>query len=132
MRRIAIWVLTLGLLGLVPLGAIGSAHAEDAAVLAKARRTVSATGLEPRPNVFFIKGRVSPKYRKGKAFMLRSFTKRGPWTRVQTFWTNNQSQFKRRVATVPRGRKRVCYRVMVPASKGYKKSFSQVLCIIRY
>lgn len=104
-----------------------SATAEPAAPEAKDTRTVRINGVEPRPNVFFAKGRVLPAYEKKPAIMQRKVGA-ARWKTYKRFTTSAKSRFRVRIAAL-RHRGRVHYRVKVPGNKKFKNSFSAVLTI---
>lgn len=138
-HRIVAAAVALTLLGLLPV-AIGSAASASVSAAsadraepspaAQARRKIEVQGLEPKPNRFFIKGKVEPDYQKKKVFMLKKVGT-GSYKKANKFKTDKRSRFKVRVAGPPRGARKVCYRAMIPAGNGFKKSQSKALCIVR-
>lgn len=136
-HRVITAVVAFALLGLLPLSSAGPAGAADhteeqakAGAMLQARRDIAVQGLEPKPNRFFIKGKVSPAYEKKKVFILKKVGT-GSYKKANKIQTDQRSKFKVRVVGPPRGVKKVCYRAMIPAGGGFKKSQSKALCITR-
>lgn len=105
-----------------------SATAESAAGQTKEERTISIAGVEPRPNVFFAKGRVFPDYKNRRAIMQRKPRSEDRWRAWKAFRTNDRSRYRRRIAPLKRVGV-VCYRVKVPGNARFKTSYSARVCI---
>jgi len=119
-----------------PLALAAPAPAADRAARTgtseKAEREIAVAGVEPRPNTFFVKGRVvTGTYPAAELVMMRRPAGSTTWKAWRTFETDASSTFRVRVYGPPAGSRKVCYRVKAPSSKDYRTSFSQVLCIVR-
>ena len=91
---------------------------------------IVVTPREPRPDVFVLKGRVKPKYKKQEAILQRRNCGDCTWFAVETFRTDGESRFKLRVPTPgPEERRRICYRVKIPRSDAYRRAISTSNCI---
>jgi hypothetical protein len=84
---------------------------------------------EPRPDVFVLAGRVVPAYEKKPAILQRRNCGSCSWFAFERLRTDADSRFRLPVPDLEPGRKKVCYRVKVPASKGFRKALSDVHCI---
>ncbi len=91
-------------------------------------RQISIQGSEPRPNHFFIKGRVRPDYQNRAATVQRRVGRNGTWTSYHQFRTSDRSRYHQRIRAL-RQVGRVYYRVKVNASNGFAKSFSRTVFI---
>ncbi|MGH3348379.1 MAG: hypothetical protein ACRDO4_15475 [Nocardioides sp.] len=105
-----------------------SATAEPAAAQAKEERTITIHGSEPRPNVFIVKGRVSPEYANKRATVQRKLRSANTWKGWKAFRTNDNSRYRQRIAPLRR-RGVVCYRIKVKGNATYKTSYSGRVCI---
>ncbi len=105
-----------------------SATAEPATRQAKEERTITIRGAEPRPDVFFAKGRVFPEYKDRRAVMQRKLKSANRWRGWKAFTTNDRSRYRQRVAPLKRIGV-VCYRVKVKGNTRYKTSYSRRVCI---
>ena len=112
--------MSLVVIGLLTTAA-GATGAETREVIVKPR--------EPRPDVFVLAGRVRPAYEKRPAILQRRNCGSCSWFAFERFRTDADSRFRLSVPDLEPGRKKVCYRVKVPASKGFSRSFSEVHCI---
>ena len=113
--------LLLGLSVAVPAGAV-TAPREDLEIV--------VTPREPRPDVFVLKGRVKPTYKKQEAILQRRNCGECSWFAYETFETDGESRFKLRVPTPgPEERRRICYRVKIPRSDQYRRAISISNCI---
>ena len=111
-------VLALGVLG----PASGVADREDLEIV--------VTPREPDPDVFVLKGRVKPKYKKQEAILQRRNCGDCSWYAFEKFDTDGESRFKLIVPTPPpQERRRVCYRVKIPRSDQYRRAISISNCI---
>jgi hypothetical protein len=99
------------------------------AVFAAESREVIVKPREPRPDVFLLAGRVRPAYEKKPAILQRRNCGSCSWFAFDRFRTDADSRFRLLVPDLEPGRKKVCHRVKVPASKGFSRSFSEVHCI---
>ena len=97
-----------------------AATAEDRAVIAKPQ--------EPRPDVFFLAGRVRPDYRKKPVVLQRRNCPDCSWFAAERFRTDGDSRSRASVADSKEGEKKVCYRVKVPSSMRFRTSVSEVDC----
>jgi len=112
-------LLTLGLAG--PASGV-AADREDLEIV--------VTPREPRPDVFVLKGRVKPTYKKQEAVLQRRNCGDCTWYAFERFETDGESRFKLRVPTpAPQERRRVCYRVKIPRSDEYRRAISISNCI---
>jgi hypothetical protein len=98
------------------------------ATAAKEKRIINIKGIEPRPNLFIVKGRVFPAYEKKPAIMQRKLKSAKKWRTWKRFKTNGKSRYRQRIAPLQR-RGTVCYRVKVKGNKKFKNSFSARVCI---
>jgi len=121
-RRLVTVLVTVGLtpVGLPPAGS-DAANAELREVVVKPR--------EPRPDVFFLAGRVQPDYERSAAILQRRNCGDCAWFAFERFRTDAHSRFRLRVPDPETGEKLVCYRVKVAASKSFSKSYSETICI---
>ncbi len=120
------WGVVLGQAAAVPAGGATAAgmvaDREDLEIL--------VTPREPRPDVFVLKGRMKPEYRKQEAILQRRNCGTCSWFGFETFETDRESRFKLRVPTPePEERRRICYRVKVPRSDQYRRAISISNCI---
>jgi hypothetical protein len=92
-------------------------------------REVIAKPREPRPDVFFLAGRVRPAYERRPAILQRRNCGGCVWFAFDRFRTDGESRFRRPVPDLKPGQKKVCYRVKVPGSKGFEKALSETHCI---
>ena len=117
------WLVAV-LLGVVaaaaPVPALG-APAETREVIVKPR--------EPRPDVFFLAGRVKPGYERKPAILQRRNCGGCAWFGFEHFRTDGNSRFKRPVPDLRAGERKVCYRIKVPASKGFATAYSETSCL---
>ena len=109
-----------------PLAAVTTAQAEPATP--EAKRDVSIKGIEPRPNVFFAKGRVQPSYENRYAIMQRKLASENKWDNWKKFKTNGQSRYRKEIKALNRVGT-ICYRVKVKASGRFDTSYSRKVCI---
>lgn len=119
-----------------PAIAVGAADAAPATVQRadKIKREIELTGKEPKPNRFFLVGRVTPTDgKKAKAVIQRKNCKSSKcsWYGYEKFTTGKSGRFKERVAGPARGQSRVYYRVKVKATDKYTGVTSQALYIYR-
>jgi hypothetical protein len=116
--------------GLVLGTALGPAPATGhaAAGTTGAERTVGITAVEPRDDVFVIKGRVRPAYPDGQLVVQRKRPKAAHWHRWRTVETSARSRYRQRVRQLRRPGV-VCYRVRVPGDEAYADAFSAQVCI---
>ena len=128
MHRLVAVLVALAVMVATPLALSAPATAAD-----KVKREIRVQGIEPKPNKFFIKGKVETgKYPNAKLVMMRKPGGTKNWTVFKTFKTDGASKFRVRVFGPGKGSKKVCYKVKAHSSKKYKTSFSQSLCIVRY
>ncbi len=109
-----------------PLTAASTAQAEPASP--DATREISIKGIEPRNNVFFAKGRVSPSYENRYAVMQRKLKSDKKWDNWKKFKTNGKSRYRKEIKALNRVGT-VCYRVKVKASGRFETSYSGRVCI---
>jgi hypothetical protein len=105
-----------------------SATAEPAAPQAKEERTITIHPSEPRPNVFIVKGRVSPTYENKRATVQRKLRGADTWKGWKAFRTNDSSRYRQRIAPLKRLGV-VCYRIKVKGNATYTTSYSGRVCI---
>jgi len=118
-RRWLVAVL-LGVVAAAPVQALG-APAETREVIVKPR--------EPRPDVFFLAGRVKPGYERKPAILQRRNCGSCAWFGFEDFRTDGNSRFKRPVPDLRAGQRKVCYRIKVPASQGFATAYSETSCL---
>ena len=92
-------------------------------------REVIVQPREPRPDVFFLAGRVKPGYERKPAILQRRNCGGCAWFGFEHFRTDGHSRFKRPVPDLRVGEKKVCYRIKVPASKGFSTAYSEASCL---
>jgi hypothetical protein len=109
-------------------GMAGTLAAAAAARGAETREVI-VKPREPRPGVFVLAGRVRPAYEKKPAILQRRNCGGCLWFAFERFRTDGDSRFRLPVPNLKPGQKKLCYRVKVPASNGYARSFSEVNCI---
>ena len=91
---------------------------------------IVVTPREPRPDVFVLKGRVKPEYKRREAILQRRNCGDCAWYAVEKFHTDGESRFKLRIPTPsPEERRRICYRVKIPRSDKYRRAISISNCI---
>jgi hypothetical protein len=128
LTRLATLALSVLLSVLLSGGMAGTLAAADTASRAETREVI-VKPREPRPDVFVLAGRVRPAYEKKPAILQRRNCASCSWFAFERFRTDADSRFRRSVPDLEPGRKKVCYRVKVPASKGFARSVSEVHCI---
>lgn len=118
-------VVSAVLLGAGPPAALtpaaSAAPAETREVLVKPR--------EPRPDVFFLTGRVRPDYARKPAILQRRNCADCAWFAFERFRTDAHSRFKRPIPDLEADRTKVCYRVKVPGGRGFKSALSESNCL---
>ena len=130
-RRVAGIAVALVALG-GPALVAHSAEAAPAAPTAKIKRTITVSGIEPRPNRFFLKGQVSPTDGvPAKAIVQRKNCQKCGWFKYRGFTTGKSGRYKESVVGPKRGQKRAYYRIKVPATDTYTSVTSDVLYIYR-
>ena len=92
-------------------------------------REVVVTPREPRPDVFFLAGRVRPDYAKKPAILQRRNCADCTWFAFERFRTDARSRFKRSIPDLEPDRTKVCYRVKVPGGRGFEAAFSDANCL---
>jgi hypothetical protein len=92
-------------------------------------REVIVKPREPRPDVFFLAGRVKPGYERKPGILQRRNCGGCAWFGYDHFRTDGRSRFKRPVPDLEPGDKKVCYRIKVPASNGFATAFSETSCL---
>lgn len=92
------------------------------------QRTIRIRAVEPRDDVFYVKGRVLPDYPGRRAVVQRRLRSAEKWSRWRRFRTSDESRYRQRVKALERPGA-VCYRVRVRASNGYAESHSGKICI---
>lgn len=110
----------------VPLAAVGTAQAEPATP--EVKREISIKGIEPRNNVFFAKGKVTPSYENRYATMQRKLKSANKWDNWKKFKTNGQSRYRKEIKALNRVGT-ICYRVKIGASGRFETSYSGRVCI---
>lgn len=130
--RTLIAAIAFALLGLSPIALTSPATADESSVSAQAKpeRNLVVNGTEPRPNVFFLKGRVKDSnYAKRKVIVQK---KRGEnWSKYKQDRTNNKSAFRIRVFGPGRNTRKVCYRIVIPGGEQFARTTSRRLCIVK-
>ena len=92
-------------------------------------REVVVKPREPRPDVFYLVGRVRPDYALKPAVLQRRNCGDCSWFAFERFHTDERSRFKRLVPDLEPGRTKVCYRVKVPGGRGFEAAVSESNCI---
>jgi hypothetical protein len=109
------------------LGVLGTANG---AAADREDLEIVVTPREPRPDVFVLKGRVKPNYKKQEAILQRRNCGDCSWYAFEKFQTDGESRFKLAVPTPrPEERRKVCYRVKIPRSDQYRRAISISNCI---
>lgn len=123
-------LLGAGLLAAPGAGAV-PAGPGVAAGAAKEPRTISIAGKEPRPNRFFVKGRVSPVTHPAKAVVQRKncSTRSCRWFAWKTFRTGDDGRYRVRVEAPGDDQRRVYYRVHTPPTQRFKAATSKAIYI---
>ncbi|HET6877934.1 MAG TPA: hypothetical protein VFH38_10430 [Jatrophihabitans sp.] len=101
----------------------------SSSVVIKVARKVSATGKEPRPNVFFLSGRVTPSYAKKSVALMRKKCRSCAWKTYARQATSATSRYRFRLPVPSRGTH--YFRVKVPPSVSYITSYSGTWTITR-
>lgn len=131
-HRTLIAAIAFALLGLSPIALTSPATADESSVSATAKpeRNLQVRGTEPRPNVFFLKGRVKDSnYARRKVVVEK---KRGEnWTKYKQAKSNNNSAFRIRVDGPGRNTRKVCYRIVIPGGEQFARTNSQRFCIVK-
>ena len=110
--------------------AVGVAGAAASALADREDLVITVKPREPRPDVFVLKGKVEPDYRKQDAVLQRRNCGSCAWYAFERFRTDGESRFKLRVPTPgPEARKKVCYRVKIARSADYRRALSAANCI---
>lgn len=122
---------TITLVATAPLAALGTADAEQAAGQAKPERAISIKGVEPRDDVYFVKGKVTPDYEKRFAILQRKLKSENKWSNSRKFKTTDTSKYRERVYALKRPGV-VCYRVKIKGNDNFKTSYSDRVCIHSY
>lgn len=117
-------LVTIVLVGLAPLGTAGPAEA------VRPTRTIVVKAVEPKPQVFVLKGTIAPEYRKKKIVLQRRVSLKDGWRPVRVITSTKTSRFKARIFRVESSDK-TCWRVRVPRSGGFKTTKSDQRCIVR-
>ncbi|QZY30543.1 hypothetical protein [Nocardioides coralli] len=94
-------------------------------------RTVSITAVEPRDDVFLVKGKVRPHHPGGRVLVQRKRPQAAHWQKWRTVRTTDASRYRRRVRQLRRPGV-ICYRVKVPGDATYADAFSEKVCIRTY
>ena len=89
----------------------------------RATRSITIVGKEPRPNRFFISGKIRPEYDRRQVIVQRKVGKKGTYRTYKRIKTNGQSRYRAGVAELNR-RGRVYYRTKTVATKNFKVSLS--------
>lgn len=113
-------------LGATLFGGVGATAPAGAGTTEE--RTVSIRAVEPRDDVFFVKGRVRPDHPGGELFLQRKRPSGDHWRKWRTFRATEASRYRRRVQQLDRPGV-VCYRVKVPGDDTYADAFSEKICI---
>lgn len=117
-----VWaVLLAGGLVVVVTPPVQGAPAETREVVVKPR--------EPRPDVFYLAGRVRPDYALKPAVLQRRNCGDCSWFAFERFRTDARSRFRLSVPDLEPGRSKVCYRVRVPGGKGFEEAVSETNCL---
>ena len=113
-----------------PLLAVSTAAAPEAAAAqaAKEERTITVVGKEPKDGVFFINGKVEPKYPERFAILQRKLKGQQKWRNERKFRTNDRSRFHERIHPLKKTGT-VCYRVRVKGTDTFKAATSARVCI---
>lgn len=127
-NRMRLVAAAAALIATAPLAAVGTANAEGAAAAAKPERTITIKGVEPRSNVFFIKGRVKPDYKQRFAVLQRKLKSEKNWDNARKFKTTNNSTYRERISALDRSGI-VCYRVKIAGNDKFRTSYSNKVCI---
>lgn len=91
-------------------------------------RTVTIKAVEPRDDVFVVKGRVRPKYADRRVVVQRKLRRDDEWSRWRRTSTGDKSWYRERVKQLKRPGV-VCYRVRIPPSNDYPEALSERICI---
>jgi len=122
-----------GVMGVLVVGlvlALSAAGPAGAVTAPRESLEIVVTPREPRPDVFVLKGRVKPTYKKQEAILQRRNCGECTWFAYETFETDGESRFKLRVPTPePSERRRICYRVKIPRSNENRRAISISNCI---
>lgn len=127
-NRMRLVAATAALVAVAPLTAVGTAHAEQAAGVAKPERSISIKGVEPRDGVFFVKGKVQPDYEERFAILQRKLKSENRWDNVRRFRTTDESRYRERIEALNRPGV-VCYRVKIKGNDSFATSYSSRVCI---
>ncbi|CAB4724536.1 MAG: hypothetical protein F2667_11575 [Actinobacteria bacterium] len=130
-RIVSLFVALFMIAGLT--AALGSSSATAVAAKAKEDRQIEVSGKEPRPNKFFIKGRVTPTTGKTKAVVQKKncASKKCGWFNDKLVKTNDKGRFTVRVFGPARGQQKVYYRVKTSPTAKYQGATSITLVIRR-
>ncbi|HEY8300940.1 MAG TPA: hypothetical protein VIG48_03495 [Jatrophihabitans sp.] len=101
----------------------------SSSVVVKVARKVSATGKEPRPNVFFLSGGVTPSYARKTVALLRKKCRTCAWKIYARQATAATSRYRFRLPVPSRGTH--YFKVKVPPSVSFVASYSSTWTITR-
>lgn len=120
--RVVTGAVGLALVGTLNVGLAGSAEAVP--------RPVPIKGVQPRPQVFYIKGVVGADFAGQKVVIQRKTRPGAKWKKWKKDKTSKIGKYKIRIYRV-RGSAQTCYRVRVKAFGGFEKGTSRAKCVIR-
>lgn len=103
---------------LLPLGAATTAVAAE-----KDTREVAIKVTEPRDQVFVVKGKVGPTYKKRNMIIQRKLKGASTWKTYKRITTNGRSRYRARIQP-KKSPGIVYYRARVPASGTWAVSYS--------
>ncbi len=141
-HRIVAGLIALVMLALLPAAAGSSALAADGGASAakvaaasaegapKPARKITIQGKEPKPNKFFIKGKIGPVDYNGKPiFVQRKLASSKKWRAYKKIRSTDNSSYVTRVAALKRAGK-VEYRTVTQATDNFRKSTSNGKIVI--
>lgn len=99
------------------------------AVTVKVHRKVSANLVEPRHNVFFLKGRVTPSFAGRRVVLMRRTCSYCRWRELSAQRATSTSTYRFRLPLPPRGT--YYFKAMVAKDSLFLKSFSRVGSLTR-
>jgi hypothetical protein len=112
---------------LILTATMGTALVSPAEAAGKPKHDVVASGSEPTPNHFIIKGKVTTFH--GKVKLLRKVGS-GSFKVQKKVKVKRTGKFRTPIFQV--GSQRTCFKIQVPAQNGYKKTTTPNLgCIVR-
>jgi hypothetical protein len=113
-------LVALAILGLVPVGLAGPAHA--------IARDIPVKGVEPRDNQFFVTAKLGRDYANKRAILERRDRPGAAWHQISKPKTDAKGHIKVRVFSAKNSRN-TCFRIKSKAFNGAEAGTSQVICI---